>query len=164
MSRATMRPWGPEPETRERSILRSPASRRANGVTAVPLASFAGPKLRSGVRTALKGSIGGAGRGIGVEWTAGACAVTPWFPLRTPASADGREGDVFPLAGPLGPDITATTAPTFATSPTLKWISLSVPAAVDGTSIEVLSVSISKRLSPGFTASPADLNHFVILP
>src|SRR5262249_45103271 len=47
---------------------------------------------------------------------------------------------------------------------TLKRISVSVPAAVDGTSIEVLSVSISNRLSPGFTISPADLNHLVILP
>jgi len=62
------------------------------------------------------------------------------------------------------PEITATTAPTLATSPTLKRISLSVPAWVAGTSIEVLSVSISNRLSPGLTASPADLNHFTILP
>ncbi len=30
--------------------------------------------------------------------------------------------------------------------------------------METLSVSISNRLSPGFTCSPADLNHFVILP
>src|SRR5665811_2302512 len=62
------------------------------------------------------------------------------------------------------PEITATTAPTLATSPTPNLISLSVPALVAGTSIEVLSVSISNRLSPGFTASPADLNHFTILP
>src|SRR5262249_7595015 len=37
-------------------------------------------------------------------------------------------------------------------------------ADVDGTSMETLSVSISNRLSPGLTASPADLNHLVILP
>src|SRR5512135_1372539 len=43
-------------------------------------------------------------------------------------------------------------------------MSVSVPALVAGTSIEVLSVSISNRFSPGFTASPADLNHFTILP
>src|SRR3974390_1233281 len=43
-------------------------------------------------------------------------------------------------------------------------MSVSVPAKVAGTSIDVLSVSISNRLSPGLTASPADLNHFVILP
>src|SRR5215831_1420782 len=43
-------------------------------------------------------------------------------------------------------------------------MSVSVPATVDGTSIEVLSVSISNRFSPGFTASPAALNHFTILP
>ena len=58
----------------------------------------------------------------------------------------------------------ATTAPTLATSPTRNRISRSVPALVAGTSIEVLSVSISNRFSPGFTASPADLNHFTILP
>src|SRR5262245_28371321 len=62
------------------------------------------------------------------------------------------------------PLITATTAPTFATSPTWTLIALSTPAEVAGTSIEVLSVSISNRFSPGFTVSPADLNHFVILP
>src|SRR5262249_29260894 len=39
-----------------------------------------------------------------------------------------------------------------------------MPADVEGTSIETLSVSISNRLSPGSTASPADLNHLVILP
>src|SRR4051812_18375815 len=43
-------------------------------------------------------------------------------------------------------------------------MSVSVPANVAGTSIETLSVSISNRLSPGFTASPAALNHLVILP
>src|SRR5580693_6443854 len=43
-------------------------------------------------------------------------------------------------------------------------ISESTPVVIEGTSIETLSVSISNRLSPGFTASPAALNHFVILP
>ncbi len=58
----------------------------------------------------------------------------------------------------------ATTAPTLAVSPTWKRMSASVPAPVAGTSIDVLSVSISNRLSPGFTSSPAVLNHFTILP
>src|SRR5882762_10199837 len=40
----------------------------------------------------------------------------------------------------------------------------SVPAVIAGTSIDTLSVSISNRLSPGFTASPAETNHFEILP
>src|SRR5215831_2762872 len=60
--------------------------------------------------------------------------------------------------------ITATTAPTGATSPAGTRISASTPAVVDGTSIDTLSVSISNRLSPGLMASPADLNHCVILP
>src|SRR5580692_7638233 len=58
----------------------------------------------------------------------------------------------------------ATTALTGATSPCLTRISLSIPAEVAGTSMETLSVSISKRLSPGATASPTDLNQIVILP
>src|SRR5207248_3368983 len=62
------------------------------------------------------------------------------------------------------PEITATIAPTGATSPAATRISPSTPAMVEGTSMETLSVSISNRLSPGFTASPAALNHFVILP
>src|SRR5437588_7673391 len=58
----------------------------------------------------------------------------------------------------------ATTAPTGATSPAPTRISASVPAAIAGTSIDTLSVSISNRLSPGCTASPALTNHFEILP
>ena len=138
-------------------------SRRASGVTVVPLASFAGPKFRSGVRTSWNGSIGAARRAASASnaTAAGVAAGTER------GGADGRFWwracrRSAPLRPP--PEITATTAPTLATSPTWKWISVSVPPVVDGTSIEVLSVSISNRLSPGFTASPADLNHFVILP
>src|SRR5262245_59240098 len=161
-SAATIRPCGPEPEIRERSMPRSPARRRASGVTAAPVASFAGPKFRSGVRTAWNGSIGGAGRGIGVE-----CTATGAVAGIVRGGATGAFGGGLAAAGGAAapaPEITATTAPTFATSPTLKRISVSVPLVVEGTSMEVLSVSISNRLSPGFTASPAVLNHFVILP
>ena len=65
---------------------------------------------------------------------------------------------------PAPSEITATMAPTGATSPAPTRISASTPAVVDGTSIDTLSVSISNRLSPALIASPADLNHFVILP
>src|SRR3954464_8490583 len=58
----------------------------------------------------------------------------------------------------------ATTAPTGTTSPACTWIAASMPAEIAGTSIDTLSVSISNRLSPGFTASPAETNHFEILP
>ena len=100
----------------------------------------------------------------------------PLLPVRPRASGDpvlsdpfgrwapafaGASGD---WAAPPSPAITATTAPTLAVSPTWKLISVSVPPKVAGTSIEVLSVSISNRLSPGLMASPADLNHFTILP
>src|SRR5437588_12223626 len=58
----------------------------------------------------------------------------------------------------------ATTAPTGATSPACTLMAAIVPAAIAGTSIETLSVSISNRLSPGFTLSPAFTNHFEIVP
>ena len=110
---ATMRPCGPEPVTRERSMPRSPASRRANGVVNVPLASFAGPKLRSGVRTSRNGSSG-AVRGVG----AACIAVTGAAAARgaaagTLAAAAGAALAVSPAAPMI-----ATTAPTLATSPT----------------------------------------------
>src|ERR1700683_995648 len=65
---------------------------------------------------------------------------------------------------PVPSAIPPTTAPTGATSPAGIRISESTPLVVDGTSIDTLSVSISNRLSPGFTASPAALNHLVIFP
>ncbi len=67
-------------------------------------------------------------------------------------------------AAPPSPAITATTAPTGATAPASTRISASTPPLVDGTSIDTLSVSISNRLSPGFTGSPTVLNQVVILP
>src|ERR1700736_5834707 len=60
--------------------------------------------------------------------------------------------------------MTATTAPTGTVSPVATLIALSTTAEIAGTSIDTLSVSISNRLSPGFTASPAWANHFEILP
>jgi hypothetical protein len=67
-------------------------------------------------------------------------------------------------AAPPSPAMIATTAPTGATSPACTLISVSVPVVIDGTSIDTLSVSISNRLSPGFTAAPGATNHLVILP
>src|SRR5207244_7125037 len=74
------------------------------------------------------------------------------------------EGAGFDGAATAPSAITATTAPTAATAPAGTRISASTPAVVEGTSIDTLSVSISNRLSPGLTLSPADLNHCVILP
>src|SRR5262249_14061974 len=124
---------------------------------------FAGPRWRPARPPAWNGSIGAAGRGIGIgiERTAtGAEGTARWGA----AGAFGGELAGAGTAAAPAPAITATTAPTLATSPTLKRISVSVPVVVEGTSIDVLSVSISNRLSPGFTASPAALNHSVILP
>src|SRR5664280_978850 len=157
-SLATTRPCGPEPVTRDKSMPRSEAKRRASGVVNAPPGSFAGTKLRSGVRTSRKGSSGVV-RGVGAACIAATGAAAARGGRAFAGAAAGEALGEVPA-----PEITATTAPTLATSPTPNLISLSVPALVAGTSIEVLSVSISNRLSPGFTASPADLNHFTILP
>ena len=71
-----MRPCGPEPLRRERSIPASPANLRASGVTEIPPESRAGPKLRSGVRTSRNGSslIGCCGDLGGAEASSAAAA------------------------------------------------------------------------------------------
>ena len=159
-SRATMRPCGPEPRRRDRSMPASPASRRASGVTAMPPANRAGPKLRSGVRTSKNGSslIGVCWRGCatGLAGRGGAACAPPALPA--------RRGCAELAAAPVPSAITPTTAPTGATSPAGTRISASTPVVVDGTSIDTLSVSISNRLSPGLTVAPAATNHLVILP
>ncbi len=163
-----------------------PASRRASGVTVAPVASRAGPQLRSGVRTSRNGSsaMGAAGAATLGRGAMRAAALPP------PLAGEGGEGEAAPApppppefaappvpplqlspasgggrrASPPAPATIATTAPTGATSPAATRISVSVPAEVAGTSIDTLSVSISNRLSPGLTASPIALNQVVILP
>ena len=160
-----MRPCGPEPRRRERSMPASAARRRASGVTVTPPDSRAEPKLRAGVRTSKKGSslMGccgvGANVAISIAVAAAAEAASAGALAATGTGFAGAAG-MLPPAAPMTP----TTAPTGATSPSTTRISLRMPVSVAGTSIETLSVSISNRLSPGFTASPADLNHLVILP
>src|SRR5215471_2817145 len=60
--------------------------------------------------------------------------------------------------------MTATTAPTGASMPSPTFISASIPDTVAGTSIDVLSVSISNRSSPGLILSPTFLNQRTIFP
>src|SRR5882762_1254535 len=161
-----MRPCGPEPLILARSTPASPARRRASGVTTVPPASRAGPKLRSGERTSRNGSILN-GFAATVSATLRSfprkrefSSFFPWLWIPAFAGMSGGEGAAFSPA----PEITATTAPTGTVSPAATLIALSTPAEIAGTSIDTLSVSISNRLSPGFTASPALTNHFEILP
>src|SRR5579871_1962546 len=157
-----MRPCGPEPEMRVRSMPRSPARRRASGVTWAPDAKRAGPKLRSGVRTSRHGSMAIGFDAAGVA----TCAATGGAARGAlGAFGGGTAGAAFAgAADSPAPETIATTAPTGATCPAATRISESVPVEVAGTSIEVLSVSISNRFSPGFTASPTALNQTVILP
>src|SRR3546814_2833039 len=123
MSSATIRPLGPDPATVARSILRSAASRRANGVTLIPFDSAAGPKLCSGVCTALKGSsalltaTGALTTGAGADAGEAATGAKAGF------TADLAAGD--DAATSPGASMTATTAPTGTTCPTGTRISRS---------------------------------------
>ena len=107
---------------------------------------------------AIVGVIGdGTGAVVSAPAKSGpAAAAAP----KAPAAAAALLASAPPAPLPMTP----TMAPTGATSPSGTRISLKMPASIAGTSIETLSVSISNRLSPGFTASPADLNHLVIFP
>src|SRR5579883_141210 len=163
-SRATIRPRGPDGTTPVRSTPASPASRRARGVATAPVGSLAGPKLRAGVRTSRKGSS--------IMGRAGDAAACGGAASKTAAlDKAGTGAETSPLTVLTGavdatpaPPRMATTAPTGATSPAATRICSSTPADVAGTSMDTLSVSISKRLSPGLTTSPTDLNQVVILP
>src|SRR5580704_15997684 len=105
-----------------------------------------------------KGRVGVTNDGGGNADAIGAAGCMA-LSLPSPASGGGM-----PSAGERPPASTATTAPTGTASPAPTRISVSTPAAVAGTSIATLSVSISNKLSPGLTASPIDLNQVVILP
>src|SRR3546814_3160722 len=94
MASATIRPLGTDPATGERSILRSAASRRANGVTLIPFDSAAGTKLCSGVCTALKGSsalltaTGALTTGTGADAGEAATGAKAGFPADLAAGDD----------------------------------------------------------------------------
>ena len=153
-SAATMRPCGPEPLTCARSMPRSPASRRASGVTTAAREPRR-PVIALG-RADLAERIQFVGRRLRWPRTGPVLGPDPGFRggerarfrWRNRSRRLARRLAARPVS-PLPPEITATTAPTWATSPTWKLMSVSVPAVVAGTSIEVLSVSISNRLSPG---------------
>ena len=169
-----MRPCGPEPHTRERSMPASDASRRASGVTSLPPGSFAGPIIALGrahleERIELDGGcvVAGGCRSArprsGAGWRARGRAGAPLarahggsLSCQTPQAGDGRAAP--PPRSPPPPRRPAPPRPRRRGFPRARRL------VVDGTSIDTLSVSISNRLSPGFTASPADLNHLVILP
>src|SRR5258708_36926198 len=129
-SAATMRPRGPLPETRDKSMLLSPASRRASGVTDVPPDVVAGPKLRDGVRTSKNGSSGPDGFV--------ACCGTAAKVAGGAFGADGggaeAAGALFAAgalaAAPPSPRMIPTTAPPGATSPTSPFVSVPVPGVI----------------------------------
>ena len=149
--------------------------RRASGVILSPSGAAAAPKFSMGVCTSSKGaSFAGAAplpRGVTV------LAASP-LPNPPPLAGEGREGVAGEVArglavrvaaaeGTLGlvpPPKTATTVPTGTVAPAATRISESTPLSVAWTSIDTLSVSISKRFSPASTRSPTCLNQDAIFP
>src|SRR5262249_40568561 len=99
--------------------------------------------VASGAAATGAGARAGAGGALGGAPVAAACGL---------------------VVAPAEPAITATMAPTGTVAPAGTRISASTPAAIAGTSIDTLSVSISNRLSPGLMASPTALNQVEILP
>jgi hypothetical protein len=73
-------------------------------------------------------------------------------------------GGLAPAESPWSPASTATTEPTGTVDPAGARISDSTPPAVAGISIDVLSVSISNKLSPGEITSPTALYQTMMVP
>ena len=162
MSRAIMRPCGPEPCTRLRSRLASFAMRRAKGEAKTRLAP-AGRTL-STFCAAAAGAWG---------------ALAAWVPgAGADCLASGFFGSsVFGTAGALTPALAAafTSSPSFASTamteftatswvPSGTTILASVPSSTASYSIVALSVSISAITSPDFILSPSFLTHLARLP
>ena len=156
---------------RPRSMPASTARRRASGVTVRPPGSRAGPKFFGGVRIGWNGSSGGTAR-------AGSDRAGSTPSRRTDCGRRGRRfgrrrGAMLAELMPGRRGLEAARPPRRAPPPRRRPARPRPPARgspsarrreVAGTSIDVLSVSISNRLSPGLTASPTDLNQVVILP
>src|SRR5215831_2804887 len=147
-SALTMRPLGPLPLSRERSIPFSAAMRLGSGEAKMrpPLGAAAG--------------LGGGGAGVG-DAGAGAAAF----------GAAGLGADIGAGAAPAGNAVSpsssrmAMTAFTFtpsAPSGTTIWPIL--PSSTASTSIVALSVSISQMTWPALTVSPTLTCHFASLP
>src|SRR5439155_15833217 len=163
-----MRPFGPDPETRERSTPSSRANLRTEGDACAclnaSLSIFAGAGA-----AAAAGAGAGAGAAAAGAWRGGAAssAGAGAAPFAAGAAAGAAAAEApFPPAGaaevvlapfPSPPDAassTRITLPWLTLSPTLTFRSLTVPAAGEGTSIVALSDSSEISGSSGFTASP----------
>src|SRR6267143_5718986 len=167
-----MRPFGPDPWTRERSTPSSRANRRTEGEACACLK--ASPSIFSGARAGLGAAAAAGGAGAsrgGAACSAGAGASA----FAGGAAAGGAAADApFPPAGaaegarapfPSPADAassTRITLPWLTLSPTLILSSLTVPAAGEGTSIVALSDSSAISGSSGFTASPGFTNTWMI--
>ena len=160
-----MRPFGPEPATRERSTPSSRANLRTEGEAWAFLnasASMAGGAGAADAAGASRGAgVGAAGLAAGAEAAgslagggaaAAAAAAAADSPLPLPGAVAVAEA---PLPSP--PAVASRTRmilPWLTLSPTLTLRSFTVPAVGEGTSIVALSDSSAMRGSSAFTASP----------
>jgi hypothetical protein len=107
-------------------------------------------------------SVGGAS-----GW---ASSEAPWPSLAAAPAASaagwvaGSGGCAAGAAAPASPPMRARTVPTSTVCPSSTRISLTTPAAGDGTSVSTLSVEISSSVSSASIVSPTCLFHFVMVP
>ncbi len=155
-----MRPFGPEPGTRERSTPSSRANFRTEGEAcaflnaSLSICAGAGAGAGAGAAGASRGGAAcsdGAGSAAFVTGGgAGAAAAAADAPFPPAGAAEGALAPSPPAAA----SSTRMTLPWLTLSPTLTLMSLTVPAAGEGTSIVALSDSSEISGSSAFTASP----------
>src|SRR5262245_55149256 len=152
MSAFTMRPCGPLPLRRVRSMPACCAIRRASGLA----------KMRSP-------AAAGAGA-AGTAAAAGCCAFgagAAWAGATAGGAALGAPVPAFANAAASSPSSSRSATGWFTFTPWLPAgtrILPSLPSSTASTSIVALSVSISAMTSPAFTGSPSFFSHLARLP
>src|SRR5579875_2321649 len=182
-SERVMRPPAPLPWMDEASRLCSAMRRRTTGDSTLPpppdpppsvppAATGSGCRAGSAWRAGAGSSSAGRSAGTGgAAWAgSGASGASAGVSVRSgePSSAGGAsaatvDGPEDGAPEPSG-EMTARRVPTSTVSPSLTRISVSTPAAGDGTSESTLSVDTSKMTSSSATLSPTDLSQRVMVP
>ena len=156
MSRFVTRPPFPVPGTCDGSMPCSAAIRATTGETNDrPFSGALGAPARAPAAGAGCSASGAGSGGVVAPSVAGALAAS----AAGCVAGSGAGGDA-----PASPPIRARTVPTSTVAPSSTRISVTTPAAGEGTSVSTLSVEISSSVSSASTVSPTCLFHFVIVP
>ena len=157
------RPCGPEPETAERSIPASLASRRASGEanTRSPLSWPFEADLASDLGSGLD-SVFGAPSDFGASALASDLGASA---LAGSASAFALPASFSALSSSPSPSRIAISSLTGTSAvPSATRILATLPSSTASTSMVALSVSISAMTSPDLTSSPSFTSHLARLP